>query len=452
MKLLSRLARPLRITVIGLASVLVQPSLYGCDGQIASEGGATRLDDNDVRGAGAVQADATMGTEADAGGADVNGSISDAAAPLPDGRVDASVEPEPVDAATPAAPDSGRGRLAVARETSCWLRADGDVYCWGRNDWHQFGAGPINQGVDPPYHPAPVLTAFAGVRTIGLSRWVSFGLDGEGVLWGAGRGANGGFPYEAVEGRQTDIPVRLESVSTPADISHYAASYHVGCAVAGGRVYCTGRNSRGGVGDGSTEDRSGFVDVGLSGVTDLTGGYYFMCAVAAGQVLCWGGNEYGQMGDGGSTDALSPKVVPLPVAVAQVSAGSRHACALAQDGTVFCWGDNWNGMVGSCSAPCAPTVVPGVSDVVQLAAGGGATCALLEGGRVTCWGEDYPVGGLTGAVELASGHESSHFCALVEDGGAEPVPYCWGGGSAGQLGRGSLAPPDPRTPAPIALP
>ncbi len=155
--------------------------------------------------------------------------------------------------------------------------------------------------------------------------------------------------------------------------------------------------------------------------------------------------------------------VELPGLIA-LDAGYHHACAIAHDGAVFCWGKNMYGSVGdgSISDRAHPTPVQGLgagSGVVQLSTQGDHTCALLDDGTVKCWGYNdaaqigvgegmsyyttpQPVAGLSGVVSLAAGYK--HVCALTDDGEV----YCWGSNTYKQLGNTAAA--DPQT-TPIAV-
>ena len=111
---------------------------------------------------------------------------------------------------------------------------------------------------------------------------------------------------------------------------------------------------------------------------DIAVGTNFACgATQAGHVSCWGNNQYGQLGNGTSGNGE-----PYPVrvkggaqggkwltGVTQLAAGGDHMCALTDDGSLFCWGSNDRGQLGTDSQQDAakPKKVdlPGVISVAR---------------------------------------------------------------------------------------
>jgi alpha-tubulin suppressor-like RCC1 family protein len=254
-----------------------------------------------------------------------------------------------------------------------------------------------------------------------------------------------------------------------------------GCAISVGEAHCWGSNGFGRLGDGTTVDKAVPTKVadgamGNSGVSEIvTGAYgYHTCALKSGEVFCWGFNgDWGGQGDATSGGLLGDGSFvnrPTPVRVADgamgnsgvdsVVAGSYHTCAL-KSGEVFCWGNNWGGMVGDGTTADrnAPTKVAdgvmGNNGVDAIFAGGYHTCAL-KAGEVFCWGSNnygqlgddskvsrsVPVRLADGAmgnsgVSALAGSEY-YMCALK----AGEV-FCWGlnstwnEGEGGQLGDGT---------------
>lgn len=133
------------------------------------------------------------------------------------------------------------------------------------------------------------------------------------------------------------------------------------------------------------------------GWTQVSAGGQHSCAVAQdGGLWCWGQNGYGQLGDGTTTPRNVPTRVSGMTGVAQVSAGKYHSCAVKTDQSAWCWGFNPYGQLGdnathqTCfAADCsqAPVAVSGMgSGVVFIGAGRDHSCALKADGSAWCWG------------------------------------------------------------------
>jgi hypothetical protein len=88
---------------------------------------------------------------------------------------------------------------------------------------------------------------------------------------------------------------------------------------------------------------------GTGNATVVAAGGKHACAVtSAGAVRCWGRNNVGQVGDGSVVDAHSPQQVSgITGTAVDVAAGGTHSCAVTQQGTVQCWGDNTFGQLGT---------------------------------------------------------------------------------------------------------
>src|SRR5213594_870733 len=240
-----------------------------------------------------------------------------------------------------------------------------------------------------------------------------------------------------------------------------------------GTVRCWGMNDSGQLGDGTQISSSTPVAVaGITGAAAITGGGFHTCArFPDGTLQCWGRNNAGQLGDPGTLqEAVTTPVRVTGITTATaVSAGGFHTCALPGDGTVRCWGQNDYGQLGNgTSDPVpdspstfnpTPVTVSGITTAVAISAGGWYTCALLQDGTVRCWGDNtygelgngaavlspspsnpvtptptpVTVSGITTAVAIEAG--VFHMCAILRDGTLQ----CWGRGEEGRLGDGSTA-------------
>ena len=170
----------------------------------------------------------------------------------------------------------------------------------------------------------------------------------------------------------------------------------------------------------------------VTGLTDGTTYYFVITAVNAN-------------GESGAT-AVSSAHPSSPFHATAIAAGREHACAIAADNTVRCWGANDRGQLGNGSTQqsAVPVLVSGITDPSGIAAGTGQSCAVEVGGAVKCWGNGgngelgdglstdshipVTVSGITTAVSVTCGQ--FHCCARLASGGVK----CWGANDNGQLG------------------
>lgn len=126
------------------------------------------------------------------------------------------------------------------------------------------------------------------------------------------------------------------------------------CALeTGGAVTCWGDNTRAQLGDGVPSERKpDAVRVhALGKATAIAVGDDFSCATLLDEtVRCWGSNDVGQLGallPTGADQWYPPVTVHGLRDVFRLYAGPKHACAIRYDGTVWCWGANDAGQLGS---------------------------------------------------------------------------------------------------------
>jgi len=307
-------------------------------------------------------------------------------------------------------PGGAAGLTSGARHVCTWDAA-GAVNCWGDNRGSQLGVA--GGGWRPAPTPVPLEeAAFSCISgDFAVCAYGPVEAAGEPVCWGASFGP---FKIEDAEvGAHTALPhaspalraLNPERVAMGAEHACYFDTDAV-------RLYCFGDNTRGQLGDGTTETRTGPVrvdaDALVTPVRAQVAGARHTCAIVGegwSEVQCWGDNRLDQAG------APSPSLATRPITVdhdfdapvAALAAGDAFTCALS-DGSVVCWGDDDAGQLGAPPAETdgSPHQVAGISDATAIAAGGRHACALLTDGRVLCWGadDDAQLGGGDGPTGL----------------------------------------------------
>lgn len=116
----------------------------------------------------------------------------------------------------------------------------------------------------------------------------------------------------------------------------------------------------------------------------------------------WGDNYTGQLGDGTNTHRLTPVRVKgedtagFLTGVSRIAGGMGHTVALKDDGTVWAWGSGSRGQLGDAatSARYAPVQVKGeggkdfLTHVTGIAAGEQHTLAVRDDGTLWAWGKN----------------------------------------------------------------
>lgn len=169
---------------------------------------------------------------------------------------------------------------------------------------------------------------------------------------------------------------------------------------------------------------------------------------------CWGQNDLGQLGIGNFNNPVpSPSSVNFGAGktAKQAAIGIDHACAILNDDTVSCWGNNSVGQTGqpliTTSSP-SPLAVAGVS-AKALSLGFEHTCVITLTDSVQCWGGNskgqlgqpftslthsyLPQTAIVGLSAKAIKSGFNHVCAIASDNTVK----CWGDNQYGQLGNNS---------------
>ena len=271
-------------------------------------------------------------------------------------------------------------------KTSVAISEEGDLYCWGYNEYGQVG----NKTIDNQLTPVKVLE---NVKEFSMSKRVG---------------------------------------------------YTFGAITSNGDLYCWGYNKYGQVGDGTTTNQLTPVKV-LENVKDfsISSNYTSGAITANGDLYCWGNNEYGQVGNG-TTDRGYKQLTPVKILenVKDFSVGYTTA-ALTINGDLYCWGDNESGQVGNETSYRVQTSPVKILENIKEFSLNGTTTALTLDGDLYCWG--YNSNGEVGngtrdnqktPIKIL---ENVKKCLMTDTASAITTNgelYCWGYNSNGEVGNG----------------
>jgi alpha-tubulin suppressor-like RCC1 family protein len=299
------------------------------------------------------------------------------------------------------------GDISTRTAFTCALKREGTLWCWGNNEYGQLGTGDRENRSTPTWvealgsdvHAASLGSAFGCARKKDNSLW----------CWGANE--SGQLGTGDTEPRM--LPEQIDPDGLGREVRRISAGGAHTCARKNdGNLYCWGANSQGQLGTNDTNPRLTPTPVDspdlASSVDVIVLGAAHSCATRANATLwCWGANQYGQLGLGGNVEPHArPEPVDLPNlagTVPLVTAGANHTCAAKTDGTLWCFGNNRAGQLGTGDREnrSTPAEVDRMSFGTQVAvvyAGGNHTCARRLDSSVWCWGNnDYGQLGVQGA-------------------------------------------------------
>ncbi len=275
------------------------------------------------------------------------------------------------------------------------VTTDGSLWVWGNNGYGQLGLGPNSTGFGIPQQVA----GLKSVRAVAAGDYFSLALATDGTVWAWGENQLGQLGIDPTASYRSVVPQRVAGLS---GVKQIAAGAGFGLALKNdGTVWAWGDNGYGqlGVPQSAAYRRSLPQQVpGLPTARVVAAGDSFSLAVARdGSVWAWGNNEYGQLGEDDTITGSSvakPLLVPGLSGVKALAAGAGHVLALAQNGTVWAWGNNRYGQLGispevaNVYMRSSPQQVAGLSGVTAIAAGSSHSLALLANGSVWAWGDD----------------------------------------------------------------
>jgi len=275
--------------------------------------------------------------------------------------------------------DVAAGGLALGH--TCAIHSRGSLWCWGDNSRGQLGLGPAETRPSVSRVTQVNKDAWLQVSTGAL---MTCAIREDGTLWCWGAGDDGRL---GVEG-DSSVP---RIVGTDRDWRSVSAGAAHACAIKqDNSLWCWGSNENGRLGRSdvavaATSARPGVVGTSYASVS---AGNQHTCGIRLDKTLwCWGRGAEGQSGQPVNENLAAPKQVAG--GFVDVSAGGSHTCAVRQGGVLLCWGKNDQGQLGlgfMSASVLVPTVVASDKLWLTTVAGGEHTCAMADDGTLWCWG------------------------------------------------------------------
>jgi alpha-tubulin suppressor-like RCC1 family protein len=285
---------------------------------------------------------------------------------------------------------------------------DALVYCWGSNQQGQLG-DPARTDASSP---GPALTAAVYTDVVaGEYHTCALRSDGVAVCWG---GNDYGQLGIASAGAGSSVPV---SALTNLRFAALSAGGQRTCGrVSDGTSYCWGAQWIGRGIDGLEITRAQSQPLRVSPTVEfreLAVGSQTICGLdPEGVAWCWEANPTGAMGDGTTAGSVTPTLVRTGQRFTALSVGGQSSCGVADTGEMYCWGADHVGQLAVSSASL------------------GRRCGVA---LLPCAVSPLRTAGRRSFATVVAGIDD-HFCGLTLAGAL----YCWGAGTMGQRGDGSV--------------
>ena len=328
------------------------------------------------------------------------------------------------------------------------IDAPGTLWIWGQNDDGQLGtndtlsrSSPVQVGVDN------VWAQISGSNT-GNGFFAAIKIDGTLWMWGNNNGGRIGQNDTVYR----SSPTQVGRHSTWASV--VAGNGHTFALKTDGTLWAWGLSSYGRLGLNTTANVSSPAQVGtLTNWAHIVPGFQHALAIKTdGTLWVWGRNDSGQLGLNDTTHRSSPTQVGSLTtwSTLPLSGVGQHSVVLKTDGTLWTWGNNVNGRLGSNSTTyrSSPAQVGTLTNWALLAGGSYHMLAIKTDGTLWTWGLNSS--GELGLNTIADVSSPAQVGALtnwssISGCGASPLAlktdgtlWAWGLNSYGQLGQGNV--------------
>jgi len=323
----------------------------------------------------------------------------------------------------------------------------GGLWSWGNNSFGQLGDA-VSRNT-----PGPIIgSTWRELQYSSMVSAASGSIKTDGTLWMWGRGNAGNLGVGDTTSYSS--PVQVPGTTwkqLSASLLHSAAIKTDGTLWTWGQTQIGFDYGR--LGDGTTVNKSSPVQTAVAGSNwkMVSCGYYHTAALKTdGTLWVWGKSTAGQLGTGSVGDFRStPVQVGNNTTWKQISSGDRCTMAIKTDGTLWTWGEGYNGGLGTGSTASvgSPTQVAGTTWKF-VSAGRYNGAALKTDGTLWLWGSNVngnlgdgtttnrssPVQTVSAGNNWKFVSNGGYFAAGIKTDG---TLWTWGNNDSGSLGDGT---------------
>jgi alpha-tubulin suppressor-like RCC1 family protein len=279
------------------------------------------------------------------------------------------------------------------------------LWGWGYNSYGQLGTNELTFAY---YSPVQTISAGTNWKEISSGSFHTTAIKTDGTLWMWGRNNNGQLGDNTVTNKSSPI----QTVAGGTNWKQISCSGHNLAIKTDGTLWTWGVNGNGQLGDNTIVSKSSPVQTVAGGTNWKQVGRLGSSSLHAGAIKTdgtlwmWGDNSSYQLGDGTSVSTSSPvQTVAGGTNWKQVSCGYVHTAAIKTDGTLWTWGSRYNGALGdnfsgvSFKSSPAQTIAGGIN-WKQIHCGQDINSAIKTDGTLWVWG--YNPNGALGTNNITS--------------------------------------------------
>ncbi len=285
---------------------------------------------------------------------------------------------------------------------ACAISENNNLWCWGSNGAGQLGVETLSEKAKSPKKVSDIVDVVD--VALGSSHTCAQTQDGKVYCWGGGKattpkhldnipsdlsslsaGGNrtcaidsvGRIGCWALSENLADTTVEIEE---DLSMTNYVSvvNEHFCFTEENGAVHCRDY-------EGNTTLSSQI----FKGSLKVTVGLNHVCALYEnGKVFCSGANEKGQLGNDSQDYSETSVEVQDLSNVVDIQAGANHTCAITDAASLYCWGDNSIGQISSSGVSFYKTAKDVKTLVQSVSCSPSYTCTITISGNYECWGDN----------------------------------------------------------------
>jgi alpha-tubulin suppressor-like RCC1 family protein len=323
----------------------------------------------------------------------------------------------------------------------------GGLWLWGYNNYGQLGDNTVTSGI------SPIQTIASGTnwKQVFGGRRHTVGIKTDGTLWTWGQNTYASLGDNTTTHKSS--PVQTISGGTNWKLVA-GGRYHIAAIKTDGSLWLWGYGGNGQLGDNTTTTKSSPVQTVAGGnnwksVFTCFASYNSAAIKTDGTLWTWGHNNYGQLGNTTTTNTSSPiQTIAAGNNWKLVSGGRTFTTGIKTDGTLWVWGNNGYGQLGTGNTTHQSSPVQTISGGTNwklVNCGIYFTTAIKTDGTLWTWGQNSdgalgdntilrkssPVQTVTGGTNWKLVTGCTYTTSAIKTDG---TLWLWGRNSYGQLG------------------